>query len=305
MKHLKKFCDENPNFPLQESNTKVQYTFWQAHIKARDHVFALHQIQRSLRIILAKLNFCFFQWSLGPSQPAKNSKPPNFRYSYLMEPLLYLVFDDEDKFEGYCPVDYELRRRNEFSRGKFSENISQYKSLPTLPAVKSCEEELSEVEALIVSALLSYQEGITAVKREQKFFNFWRGVEKLSQLEYGEHREVVNRCRFLIDVYHEDGIVREQLDEAIEDIVDRRTDVVHRGPQEELSYYDQSAPKVLIDSLLQFYFDYNHDLTKNEFGYILRKGQMSEEELESEIEQLNTKINVVEVLRKLKNDNSG
>ncbi|WP_458186354.1 hypothetical protein [Haladaptatus sp. NG-WS-4] len=202
----------------------------------------------------------------------------------LKEPFVYLVFDGEE-YLNYWPYDYELRRSSEGGRRDMAERIERFENLPGLSASR---EDLAEVDESLANALLAYQDGITESSVHQSFFAFWRGMENLAQVEQGQKKEVVvNRAIFALENVTEKGIVRRELREAIDEIYNKRNDLVHEGPHSGISQDHRKAAKILLDSLLELYFlYYEEEFSKEEFRLLLDYGTRDPEEREMTVEIL-------------------
>ncbi|WP_458186210.1 hypothetical protein [Haladaptatus sp. NG-WS-4] len=79
---LEAFLDESPNDLYANDGVGGLFTFWKTEYESRDYHYALSRVPEIIRLLLGKLNFVTWQWSLG-SQPARNTRPPNARFSQL------------------------------------------------------------------------------------------------------------------------------------------------------------------------------------------------------------------------------
>lgn len=209
------FLRESPNDLYESDGLGGIFTYWRTGYEARDHHYALSRIPEIVRLLLGKMNFVLWKRSAGVPQPANNERPPNARWSQLKEPFFYLVFEG-DEYLNYWPYDYDLRRNSEGGRRDLSERIEKFNEFPNLSADR---EDLSGVDESLANAVLAYQDGITESSVHQSFFAFWRGIENLAQVEPGQDNEVVvDRGLFALDSMTEKGVVRRELQEAIEEI---------------------------------------------------------------------------------------
>ncbi|WP_276301301.1 hypothetical protein [Halorussus lipolyticus] len=282
---LEHFLEESPNKLDARDSLSRFYTFWETEYEARDADFALYMVQDIVRLLIAKLNFVMKKWSIELPQPSgKGSRPPRAQWSWLQEPFLFLLFDEEG-YVDYWPMDYNYRRGPVTTPDDIDDCISEFEQLPDLTAERPALEGLNES---LVNALFAYQEGITESSTTQSFFGFWRGVENLSQVERQQKSEIiVERAEFAFEHVRGENR-RPRIDEAIDELQSKRNTLAHEGPNTHVSQNHQGAAKLLLDSLLEFYFEYYpEDFSEEEYQFFLKQGASSPEDRERTFEILN------------------
>jgi hypothetical protein len=290
------FLEESPNDLYEGDGLGGVFTYWKTEYDARDHYYALSKIPEIMRLLLGKLNFVMWKRSADVPQPASNERPPNARWSQLKEPFFYMVFDG-DEYLRYWPYDYDLRRGSEGGRRDMDERMEKFEEFPDLPADRK---DLNGVDEFLANSVLAYQDGITESSVHQSFFAFWRGIENLAQVEPGQNKEeAVDRALFALESMTEKGIVREELQEAIEEIYSKRNKLVHQGPHTGISRHHRAAAKILLDVLIELYiYYYEEEYTLKDYRRLLEYGAKSVEEREETME-------VIEEIRGLlENDQS-
>lgn len=274
---LSEFLEESPNDLYEHDGVGGLFTYWRTSYEARDHHYALSRIPEVVRLLLGKLNFVLWKRSADVPQPARNTRPPNARWSQLKEPFFYMVFKDGD-YLNYWPYDYDLRRSSEGGRRDLEDRIEEFRDIPEIPASR---EDLEDLDEILANAILAYQDGITESSVHQSFFAFWRGLENLAQVERGKKNEaVVDQGIFALENMTEKGVVRRELQEAIEEIYDKRNELVHQGPHTGISRYHRAAAKILLDVFLELYFTYYDDFDVEDYSRLLEYGTKTPEERE-------------------------
>jgi len=287
---LTAFLEESPNDLYEIDGIGGVFTYWKTEYEARDYHYALSRIPEIVRLFLGKFNFVLWRRSAGVPQPARDDRPPNARWSQLKEPFFYLIFDD-DEYLNYWPYDYDLRRSSEGNRRDMDERLEKLEEFPDLSADR---EDLSRVDEFLANAVLAHQDGITESSVHQSFFAFWRGIENLAQVERGQDKEVaVDRALFALESMTEKGVVRPELEEAIEEIYSKRNELVHQGPHTGISRHHRAAAKILLDVLIELYIYYYEDgYSAEDYRRLFEYGTKSAEEREETIE-------VIEEIREL------
>ncbi len=290
---LETFLEESPNDLYEGDGLGGVFTYWKTEYDARDHHYALSKIPEIVRLLLGKLNFVMWKRSAGVPQPTGNERPPNARWSQLKEPFFYMVFDGGEYLQ-YWPYDYDLRRGSEGGRRDMDERMEKFEEFPDLPADR---EDLNGVDEFLANAVLAYQDGITESSVHQSFFAFWRGIENLAQVEPGQEKEVaVDRALFALESMTEKGVVRPELQEAIEEIYSKRNELVHQGPHTGISRHHRAAAKILLDVLIELYiYYYEGGYSVEDYRRLFEYGTKSAEEREET-------ISVIEEIRELMED---
>ncbi|GKZ13372.1 hypothetical protein [Haladaptatus sp. T7] len=292
---LERFCQETPNHLDARDSLSMFYTFWEAKYDARDELFSLHVVSNQTKILVAKLNFVIYKWSAGIPQPSRNSsRPPSARWSRLQEPFFYLTFKEGD-YVTYQPVDYGYRR-GAVSTGRVDcEKIYEFLQLPDFSAETP---SLAGVDEDIVNALLAFHEGITESSTSQSFFSFWRGMENLAQVESGQKEEAIDRAEFALNRARGKKR-RPELDEAMENIRDKRNMFAHEKPNVRVTPSDHGITKLLLDGLLEFYFEnYQRGFSREDYQQLLKYGAKSETERENARQRAESVIDTLNELKK-------
>jgi len=287
---LTAFLEESPNDLYEIDSMGGIFTYWTTEYEARDYHYVLSRIPEIVRLFLGKFNFVLWRRSVSLPQPARNDRPPNARWSQLNEPFFYLIFDDDDYLE-YWPFDYDLRRSSEGNRRNMDERLEKLEEFPNLSANR---EDLSRLDEFLANAVLAHQSGITESSVHQSFFAFWRGIENLAQVERGQDKQVaVDRALFALESMTDKGVVRPELEEAIEEIYSKRNELVHQGPHTGISRHHRAAAKILLDVLIELYIYYYEDgYSAEDYRRLFEYGTKSAEGREGSIE-------VIEEIREL------
>lgn len=289
--HFERFLDrESPNSLEPNRYGNERFTFWKADYEARDGDYAMFAVQNITRFFISKLNYALYE-GRGKMQPAGNDRPLYARWSPLQEPFFYLIFDDTGEYVNYWPMDFEYRRRAEIAaREDMDERIERFQKLPNLPTVNP---ELSALDEKIMNALLSFQDGITVESTQQSFFSFWRGIENLAQVERQQsHDSVTDRVLPLFNVQTTDEHVGSEEEEALNSLTDKRSNLVHEGPNSRITETHQLVAKRLLDNLFEFYFEYyDRNYDSDDFRMFLKYMADSQEENERSLEILEDVLN--------------
>jgi hypothetical protein len=273
---LESFLEESPNDLYESDGLGGVYTFWKVEYDARDHRYALSRVPEIVRILLGKLNYVIWKRSVGVPRPVNEDRPPKSRWSQLKEPFVYLAFEG-DEYLNYRPYDYDLRRASEGQRRDMEERMENFHQIPDLSATR---DNMYSVQELLANAILAHQDGITESSVHQSFFAFWRGIENLAQVSRTQGKNVVvDRALFALESMTEKGVVREELQDAIYEIHNKRNELVHQGPHTGITRYHRAAAKILLDSLIEFYiYYYEEDRSADDYRRLLKYGTKSTDE---------------------------
>lgn len=294
---LVRFLEESPNDLEARDSLSRFYTFWEAEYEARDGHFALCMVQDIIRLLIAKLNFVMKKWSIGIPQPVgKNRRPPRAQWSWLQDPFFFLLFDD-DGYVNYWPMDYNYRRGPVTTPDDIDDCIEEFEQLPNLTAERP---EIEGVEENLVNALFAYQEGITESSTTQSFFGFWRGAENLAQVERQQESEIVVKRAEFAYKHVRGGNRRPRINKAMDELWFKRNTLAHEGPNTSVSQNHHGAAKLLLDALLEFYFEYySEGFSEDEYRLLLEQGVSSPAERE---ETRRDCERTIEIIEKLSND---
>ncbi|WP_187367326.1 hypothetical protein [Haloferax sp. KTX1] len=249
------FLDELPNDYSDDLLERREWTYLKAEIEARDEFYALHRVSELVETRFAEINFFDKLWSAGVPQPTGSDRAPYEKWTRHQEPPFYLTFKDGD-FVTYRPMDLDYRR----SIGRFhfnhADDIYEINDIPMF----DYDADKRTYEGYIVSALLAYQDAVTERSVRQSFFSFWRGIEILSNTsDYSNASDfdnMVDRGEFAFTYYHDgDNSLRPELKRAIEEIEEKRHELVHEGLKTEIHQGHRNGAKLLLDGLLLLYID--------------------------------------------------
>ena len=255
--YLEKFLDISPN-----DFADKRFAYFVTEYDARSEMYSLSRIQDLVRLALGRLNYCIHKGSRGPPESTSSKSLPNETWAALKEPAFYLVFD-ESEYLFTRPMDYGYRRNIGTSRRR-AKQISYFYSMPRLS-------EDDEVDELLISALMSFQDGVSEPSQRKSFFSFWRGIEVLSQRRDTQD-QVKERARFAHEYILEDSDLFPSLQRAHNQIHDVRNSVAHDGVDTYVGSDHRNYAKVLLDSMIELYFDERDEFNKEDFKIFLDSG---------------------------------
>jgi hypothetical protein len=178
-------------------------------------------------------------------------------------------------------MDFDYRR----SVGRFhfnhADDVDEISDIPTF----DYDADKGTYEGYIVSALLAYQDGITQRSVRQSFFSFWRGIEILSNTsDYSnasDFDKMVDRGEFALSYHHDmDDSLRPELKRAIEEIEEKRHELVHEGLKTEIHQGHRNGAKLLLDGLLLLYIDKYGQWDLNGMSSFLKHGVEYQEKVQ-------------------------
>lgn len=302
--HLKNFLDKSPNDLIKHDSIRnSKFTYWVTEYEARDLAYALKKVIKNIRLALAKINYTLYKKNIEGN--SGSNSPPVGQISYLKEPFFYLVFHGDD-YQFYHPMDYDLRRN---CINLDPDEFDKVTDLPDLPIEDFDLENGESVDDSLIAALFAYQDGIVASTPRQSFFGFWRGTEKLTQAGRGEKSDIVDRALAVRGLQHE-PIVWKHITDAYENLSDKRNLLAHEGPHISISSGDQAAAKLLMDALLEFYFErYDSDYTVDDYGLFFEQlaEQCSEgsddlEQKKCEVKKKKREVEIIEDMREYREE---
>jgi len=274
------FLDELPNDYSDHPLKRREWTFLMIEMKARDEFYALHRVSELVESRFAEINFFDQLWAAGMPQPGSSDRAPYEKWTRHQEPPFYLIFQDGD-FVTYRPMDFDYRR----SVGRFhfnhADDVDEISDIPTF----DYDADKGTYEGYIVSALLAYQDGITERSVRQSFFSFWRGIEILSNTsDYSnasDFDKMVDRGEFALSYHHDmDDSLRPELKRAIEEIEEKRHELVHEGLKTEIHQGHRNGAKLILDGLLLLYIDKYGQWDLNDMSSFLKHGVEYQEKVQ-------------------------
>lgn len=305
---LEEFLYESPN-ELEENGVKNEvFTFWTTTYEARDPVFALYEVINQVRLSLAKTNYVLYK-GVTDRRESDSSKPPFDRLSPLKEPFLYLIFHNGD-YVRYHPMDYDYRRKPSAIRPS-GDPFGPLRDLPEL-SVESLEQESADrgkenANKSLIQAFFAYQDGITESNPRQSFFAFWRGIENLTQVDFDEKSEIVERARSIYNLYQDETGTRPLILEAFEELSDRRNSLAHEGPHVTVSNSHQGSSKILLENLIHLYCDrYDCNYTADDYQIFLQQlTKHQKQECSDDLEKRKREVKIIEDMREYSRRNHG
>lgn len=198
-------------------------------------------------------------------------------------------------------MDYDLRRS---CVNPEPDNFDKIADLPDLPIEGFDPENGDCVDDSLIAALFAYQDGIVAPTPRQSFFAFWRGTENLTQAGRGEKSEIVDRALAVRDLQHE-PIVWTHITDVYEELDDKRNMLAHEGPHIAISSGHRAAAKLLLDALLELYFErYDQRYSVDEYRVFLQQlakrrieGSDDLDQKKDEIESIKRDIEIIKDMR--------
>jgi hypothetical protein len=254
---LKKFLKVTPNDFLDD-----RFVYFQIDYEARSEGYALSRVQDLANLALGELNYCIYQSFRNPPSPTSDSSLPYETWAALKEPAFYLVFEDSD-YLFPRPMDYGYRRGIGISE-KRKQDILDFYSLPELS-------EDNSVDVDLINSLLAYQDGMTESSKRKSFFSFWRGIENLSQVD-SPKSEVKERSRFALEYVRGMDAVFPTLEKAHGEIDDVRNSLAHEGVHIFVGDEHRNYAKVLLDGVIELYFQERGEFDREEFDTFLDYG---------------------------------
>lgn len=292
--HFKKFLRESPNDLIKHDRRNSKFTYWVTEYEARDPEYALNKVIRLLRLTLGKINYALYK--KNTNRTSTSNSPPVIQLSRLQEPFFYLVFHG-DEYQFYQPMDYDLRRNCVNSD---PDKFDTVEDLPDLPIEDFEPENEESVDDSLIAALFAYQDGIVASTPRQSFFAFWRGTENLTQAGRGEKAEIVDRALAVRDLQHE-KIVWKHITDAYDKLEKKRNMLAHEGPHIAISSTDRAAAKLLLDALLEFYFErYSVDYAIDDYRVFLQQLAKQRNEGSDDLEQRKREVEIIEDMREFR-----
>lgn len=266
--------DELPNNYSHHALKRREWTYLKVEIEARDEFYALSRVSNLIETRFAEINFFDKLWSAGMPQPGSSDRAPYEKWTRNQEPPFYLIFQDGD-FVTYRPMDLDYRR----SIGRFhfnhAEDVDEISDIPMF----DYNAETGTYEGYLISALLAYQDGITERSVRQSFFSFWRGIEILSNTN--DFDKMVDRGEFALSYHHHgDDSLRPELKRAIQEIEERRHELVHEGLKTKVHEDHRNGAKLLLDGLLLLYIDKHGQWDIDDMGSFLKHGVKYQEKLQ-------------------------
>lgn len=302
--HFEKFLDESPNEIIIYGGRNSKFTYWKIEYEARDPNYALNKVIEYIRLTLAKINYTLYKKNIDRN--SSSNSPPVGQLSHLKEPFFYLVFHG-DEYQFYHPMDYDLRRN---CVNPDPDEFDKVADLPDLPIEDFDPENGESVDDSLIAALFAYQDGIVASTPRQAFFAFWRGTENLTQAGRGEKSDIVDRALAVRDLQHE-PIIWKHIIDAYEKLGKKRNMLAHEGPHIPISSGDRAAAKLLMDALLEFYFErYGTDYTVDDYRLFFQqlakqhdKGSDDLDQKKDEVKSIERDIEIIEEMRAYRNQN--
>lgn len=282
--NFKSFYNENPNHP-----DRNKWSYWRIVFPARDPLYAIFDVQDTLQLMMAEINFINHQWSSSMPRPAGSDRAPRDRWSHLQLPFVFLAFHD-DEFERYDALDYDYR--GGLADRTFMPNIEDFDSLPGFYRRES---ELNDLEELIANTLVAFQDGITEPIFRRSFFDFWRGIERLAGGDGLNNKDIVDRSRFALQFMIEPkDELRPEIEEAISELDTTRNKLTHDWPEVRIFEKHRDAAKLLLESLIALYIEHQNEYNQNDFQNLLKYGTMTQSE--GKIEQVITTLGRLDVI---------
>lgn len=254
---FEEFLETSPNDFLDK-----RFAYYEIEYEARSDGYALSRVQDLANLVLGELNYCIHQDSRGPPSSKSDSGLPYDTWSALKEPAFYLVFEDGD-YLFPRPMDYGYRRNIGISR-KSEDFIEDFYSLPALS-------EDTDVDRDLINAFMAYQDGLTESSTRKSFFSLWRGLENLSQIESSK-REVKERSRFAYEYMRGKDAVFPTFENAHKEIDEVRNSLAHEGVHVFVGEDHRNYAKVLLDGMIDLYFQERSDFDREDFGIFLEYG---------------------------------
>ncbi len=243
------------------------YTFWKASCYGRDSRYALTHVTNALQILLARLNF-----SINYNKKNKSfggSGPRRSRWADLREPFIYLIFKDSEFLYHAYSGDPSLRKPERVTQWKAEQFDTVFSDLPDLSESTSVDDDL-------IAGLKAFQSAITSPNSTEAFFDFWRGLEVLTQTnEDNSMSDITKRAESFIS-WSEPGITSRRIDR----LRDLRNNMVHGGIDVSATTEDRNLMKILLESLLNLYFSKRHEWTSSDFEFVLSLGNKDNSEIE-------------------------
>ncbi|WP_226480387.1 hypothetical protein [Natrinema amylolyticum] len=272
--NFESFYEENPNDP-----DRFSWSYWRVIFPARDARYAIYEVQDTLQLLMAEINFIHHKWGISMPRPAGSGRAPRDRWSHLQSPFVFLAFSG-DEFERYYALDYDYR--GGLADRTFMPNIEDFDSLPGFYKQR---DELSGIQELIANTLILFQDGITEPVFRRSFFDFWRGIEHLAGKEGLDNEEIVKRAVFALHFVGEfENGLPSKTEEAINELDTTRNMLTHDWPDARILERHRDAAKVLLDGLLTLYLEHWDEYDMSDFQYLLEFGTMTQSE--GEIEQV-------------------
>lgn len=172
------------------------------------------------------------------------------------------MFEDDDYLFTW-PMDFGYRRTEPTSEHRI-DMVSKFESLPKLS-------EGNAVDEYLMDALLAYQDGMTEASIRKSFFSFWRGIEILSRVDSPKW-EAKERGRFALEYVRGKDPVFPTFEKAHEEIDEVRDSLVHDGVRVSVRKDHRNYTKVLLDGLIDLYFQERDGFDEKDFAIFLEYG---------------------------------
>lgn len=244
--------------------------FYEFETEARNSNIAVSLLGQDLDIILGKLNFTAIDSSLDQTALEELRSLERSLPEAIVRPRVYLAM------EGGEYQDYHAGSRRESYSGLrlprgFEADFGSLRQFPVKAASQ-------EVDPDIADAFRALQSGLTATTNENAFLYYWRGIEEITlHARNAKSQEALERTLPLV----RDEFDLEILESIIEDLAEKRNEIVHSGIESPVYVRDVNLLRQLLFLSTEEMLSLRNDqYTRREIMGVLKRGLKDEGQLE-------------------------
>lgn len=268
---------------LEDDFESGNFSFWEMEYECFDWGYAVEKTFNIIDVLLSEINYSYHSeriYSHGPPQGSRRSN--------LTNPFLYIVVQEREYRSSYSDVKHQTPSFFEIPWEK--DAVSDvFTDLPKFNG------KIGGIEKTIMSALRSYQLGLTESSQDQEFLHYWRGIEQLALTgETDTSFEILKRTQFA------SRIVADPFPKTVvKEIKKKRNALVHEGVDVHATREENNILKILLERFVWFYVSIKEELDYDELRLLFENASTDIEVINHKKESLKAELHVLEKLVEL------